>query len=152
MTYLWYNSFVSSQSDTKSHTMTQTLSRGFGFAAHKYQSGTFGCSVCHKNACASKCMCTHTNARTHSSILCRQIPETSNAVWLQSPGILSALLDELPCLCVKTSGNPYIRLLLSFFICPFVPLTTPTAGVLHEGSVIITEVPCSRLRYNSLKW
>lgn len=70
-------------------------------------------------------MCTHTNACTRSSILCRQIPETSNAVWLQSPGILSALLDELPCLCVKNLGNPYIRLLLSFFICPFVPLTTP---------------------------
>lgn len=66
-TYLWYNSFVSSQSDTKSHTMTQTLSRGFGFAAHKYQSGTFGCSLqCLSQECMCEQMYVHTYKCTHT--------------------------------------------------------------------------------------
>lgn len=62
-------------------------------------------------------------ADTHRSTQPCQILEaqTSNAVWLHSPGILSALLEELCCLCVEQAGNPCICWLLSCLL----PLQPP---------------------------
>lgn len=58
-----------------------------------------------------------------ASILPCQILEaqTSNAVWLHSPGLLSAPLAEPCCLHVEKSGNPCFPWLLSSFSHPFIP-------------------------------
>lgn len=69
-------------------------------------------------------VCVNVSARhTHASVLRCQILEaqTSNAVWLHSPGLLSAPLAELCWLHVEKSGNPCVPWLLSSLSHPFSP-------------------------------